>query len=35
MSVEAAVYPVELQRQVDDYLQDLRFAAEPGTARLE
>ena len=34
-SVEAAAYPVELQRQVDDYLQGLRFAAEPGTARLE
>ena len=33
--MEAAVYPVELQRQVDDYLQGLRFAAEPGTARLE
>jgi geranylgeranyl diphosphate synthase type II len=31
----AAVYPVELQRQVDDYLQGLRFAVEPGTARLE
>ena len=36
MSTEAAVvYPVELQRQVDDYLNDLRFASEPGTARLE
>ena len=36
MSTEAAVvYPVELQRQVDDYLNDLRFAAEPGTSRLE
>jgi geranylgeranyl diphosphate synthase type II len=34
-SVETALYPVELQRQVDDYLQGLRFAAEPGTARLE
>ena len=34
-SVEAAAYPVELQRQVDDYLQGLRFSAEPGTARLE
>jgi geranylgeranyl diphosphate synthase, type II len=31
----AVVYPVELQRQVDDYLKSLRFAAEPGTARLE
>jgi geranylgeranyl diphosphate synthase, type II len=30
-----AVYPTELQRRVDDYLQNLRFAAEPGTARLE
>ena len=36
MTTEArAVYPVELQHQVDDYLQDLRFAAEPGTGRLE
>jgi geranylgeranyl diphosphate synthase, type II len=35
-STEApAVYPTELQRRVDDYLQNLRFAAEPGTARLE
>ncbi len=34
-SVETALYPVELQRQVDDYLRGLRFAAEPGTARLE
>jgi geranylgeranyl diphosphate synthase, type II len=33
--VETALYPVELQRQVDDYLHGLRFAAEPGTARLE
>jgi geranylgeranyl diphosphate synthase type II len=33
--VETALYPVELQRQVDDYLQGLRFAAEPGIARLE
>jgi geranylgeranyl diphosphate synthase, type II len=33
--VETALYPVELQRQVDEYLQGLRFAAEPGTARLE
>jgi geranylgeranyl diphosphate synthase, type II len=30
-----AVYPVELQQQVDQYLADLRFAAEPGTERLE
>jgi geranylgeranyl diphosphate synthase type II len=28
-------YPVELQRQVDDYLENLRFAAEPGIERLE
>jgi geranylgeranyl diphosphate synthase type II len=35
VTVEAAVFPVELQQQVDDYLQSLRFAAEPGTARLE
>jgi geranylgeranyl diphosphate synthase, type II len=34
-AVETALYPVELQRQVDEYLQGLRFAAEPGTARLE
>jgi geranylgeranyl diphosphate synthase type II len=34
-AVEAAAYPVELQHQVDDYLQGLRFSAEPGTARLE
>jgi geranylgeranyl diphosphate synthase, type II len=33
-SVEAGAYPVELQRQVDAYLEDLRFAAEPGTAGL-
>ena len=33
--VEAAVYPVELQEKVDAYLAALRFAAEPGTARLE
>ena len=35
MSTEAAVvYPVELQRQVDDYLESLRFAHESGTERL-
>jgi geranylgeranyl diphosphate synthase type II len=34
-SVEAVVYPVELQQQVDAYLERLRFAVEPGTARLE
>jgi geranylgeranyl diphosphate synthase type II len=33
--VEQAVYPVELQEQVDAYLDGLRFAADPGTARLE
>ena len=33
-SVEAGAYPVELQRRVDAYLEDLRFAAEPGTAGL-
>ncbi len=32
---EAAIYPVELQEKVDAYLDALRFAAEPGTARLE
>jgi geranylgeranyl diphosphate synthase, type II len=30
-----AAYPVELQEKVDEYLEGLRFAAEPGTARLE
>jgi geranylgeranyl diphosphate synthase, type II len=33
--VEAPAYPVELQEKVDAYLEQLRFAAEPGTARLE
>ena len=33
--VGAAVYPVELQEKIDAYLEGLRFAAEPGTARLE
>jgi len=28
-------YPTELQHKVDAYLDGLRFAAEPGTARLE
>jgi geranylgeranyl diphosphate synthase type II len=32
---EASAYPVELQEKVDAYLEALRFAAEPGTARLE
>jgi geranylgeranyl diphosphate synthase, type II len=31
----ASAYPVELQRQVDSYLEGLRFADEPGTAGLE
>jgi geranylgeranyl diphosphate synthase, type II len=34
-STEAAAYPAELQHKVDAYLDELRFAAEPGTARLE
>ena len=34
-STETSTYPVELQKQVDTYLDGLRFAAEPGTARLE
>jgi geranylgeranyl diphosphate synthase, type II len=29
------VYPVELQEQVDSYLEELRFAREPATGRLE
>jgi geranylgeranyl diphosphate synthase type II len=33
--VEASSYPVELQHKVDTYLEGLRFAAEPGTERLE
>jgi geranylgeranyl diphosphate synthase type II len=33
--VEPATYPVELQQKVDAFLEQLRFAAEPGTARLE
>ena len=35
VAVGAATYPVELQEKVDAYLDQLRFAAEPGTARLE
>ena len=34
-AVRPAAYPVELQRKVDSYLEDLRFGGEPGTARLE
>jgi geranylgeranyl diphosphate synthase, type II len=34
-STEASAYPVALQQQVDDYLDGLRFAGEPGTGRLE
>jgi geranylgeranyl diphosphate synthase, type II len=34
-STEASAYPVELQQQVDEYLESLRFAHEPGTERLE
>ena len=34
-STEASAYPVELQHQVDAYLEGLRFGDEPGTARLE
>jgi geranylgeranyl diphosphate synthase type II len=34
-ATEEAVYPTELQEKVDTYLEGLRFAAEPGTARLE
>ena len=33
-SVEADAYPVELQREVDAFLEGLRLAAEPGTAGL-
>jgi geranylgeranyl diphosphate synthase, type II len=34
-STEASAYPVELQQQVDTYLEALRFAGERGTTRLE
>jgi geranylgeranyl diphosphate synthase, type II len=34
-ATEASTYPVELQQQVDEYLENLRFAGEPGTERLE
>src|SRR3954471_11911188 len=33
-ALSAAAYPVELQQQVDDYLEGLRFAHESGTERL-
>ena len=32
---DSAVYPAQLQRQVDAYLADLTFSPEPGTERLE
>jgi geranylgeranyl diphosphate synthase type II len=35
VEAEAAAYPVELQEKIDGYLEALRFAAEPGTAKLE
>jgi geranylgeranyl diphosphate synthase type II len=34
-AVASATYPTELQEKVDAYLEALRFAVEPGTARLE
>jgi geranylgeranyl diphosphate synthase, type II len=34
-SVDAPAYPVDLQEKVDGYLENLRFAEEPGTAGLE
>jgi geranylgeranyl diphosphate synthase, type II len=34
-AIEAPAYPVELQQKVDDYLDGLRFAPEPGIERLE
>jgi geranylgeranyl diphosphate synthase type II len=34
-STEASAYPVALQEQVDDYLEGLRFAGEPGTGGLD
>ena len=33
--VVAASYPIDLQHQVDSYLETLHFAAEPATARLD
>jgi geranylgeranyl diphosphate synthase, type II len=35
VEAEAAAFPVELQEKVEGYLEGLRFAAEPGTARLQ
>ena len=32
---EPALYPAELQERVDAYLEAVRFAEEPGVARLE
>jgi geranylgeranyl diphosphate synthase type II len=32
---QTSLYPAELQEKVDRYLEGLRFAAEPGTARLD
>ena len=34
-STEASAYPIDLQQQVDGYLERLRFSREPGTERLE
>jgi geranylgeranyl diphosphate synthase, type II len=34
-TTEAPAYPTELQERVDAYLDRLRFAADPGTERLE
>ena len=34
-STDAAAYPVELQRQIETYLEGLSFAAERNTARLD
>jgi geranylgeranyl diphosphate synthase type II len=33
--VKAAAYPAELQKRVDEYLEGLSFAREPGTRRLD
>ncbi len=34
-AVQSAAYPVELQEKVEGYLEELRFASEPGIERLE